>query len=204
MKKLNLAACAAFVAGIIFMSCGNNAQNDSKEAADSLNEARTEQSSMPDSMNEGAANTAVAANEEDSKFAVEAADAGLTEVELGKLAQSKAAEQQVKDYGSMMVNDHAKANEALKALAQRKNITLPAVPGKDNQKIIDDMAKKTGKEFDKAYVDNMVKDHKKVVQLFEDGMTKVQDQDLKQFITNTLPTLKGHLEHIENIQKGRK
>lgn len=201
MKKINLLAVTALVSGTMFMACGNNPQNDSKEAADSINEAKVEQTqSEPAST----AATATAVSEEDAKFAVAAADGGMMEVELGKLAQSKATAQQVKDFGAMMVDDHSKANEALMALAQKKNITLPAVTGKDNQKMIDDMAKKNGKDFDKAYVDGMVKDHKKDINLFEDALNKVQDPDIKQFITTTLPTLKKHLGHIESIEKNGK
>ena len=201
MKKINLLAMTAIVSGTMFMACGNNPQNDSKEAADSINEAKVEQTQ---SEPENTATTGTAVSEEDAKFAVAAADGGMMEVELGKLAQTKAVGQQVKDFGAMMVDDHVKANEALMALAQKKNITLPAVIGKDNQQIIDDMAKKTGKDFDKAYVKAMVKDHKKDIELFEDALNKVQDVDIKQFITATLPTLKKHMGHIETLDKNSK
>lgn len=201
MKKINLLAMTAIVSGTMFMACGNNPQNDSKEAADSINEAKVEQTQ---SEPENTATTGTAVSEEDAKFAVAAADGGMMEVELGKLAQTKAVGQQVKDFGAMMVDDHAKANEALMALAQKKNITLPAVIGKDNQQMIDDMAKKTGKDFDKAYVKAMVKDHKKDIELFEDALNKVQDVDIKQFITATLPTLKKHMGHIETLDKNSK
>jgi putative membrane protein len=144
---------------------------------------------------------ASSASEDDSKFAVAAASDGLAEVELGHLAEQKSADPKVKEFGSMMVTDHSKANDELSALAKSKNITLPPVPGEDEQKVKNDLAGKSGKDFDKAYIDEMVDDHHKDVKLFEDAKSTVKDPDLLTFIDKTLPVLKKHLQHVESIKK---
>ncbi|RYE27775.1 MAG: DUF4142 domain-containing protein, partial [Sphingobacteriaceae bacterium] len=94
-----------------------------------------------------------------------------------------------------------KANTKLMALAKQKNVTLPAAISNEEQKIADDLSKKSGKDFDKAYVEAMVKDHDKDVKLFTDASTDLKDADLKSFATTTLPTLKMHQTMIKAIDK---
>ena len=174
------------------MSCKGPSNNDSKAAADSMNQAKTDSGTMK---------VASSASEEDSKFAVAAASGGLAEVELGHLAEQKSTNPNVKQFGSMMVTDHSKANDELGALAKSKNITLPPVPGNDEQMVKSDLSGKSGKDFDKAYIDEMVNDHKKDVKLFEDARSTVKDPDLLTYIDKTLPVLKKHLQHVERIEK---
>jgi putative membrane protein len=181
---------AVMLIGVLSGSCGSSG-NDAVSQADSANEAKADTAAGQTMQN--------AAAEEDSRFAVEAANGGMTEVELGKLAQEKASDTRVKEFGTMMVQDHSKANEELKALAAQKNITLPATPGDEQQKRIADMAAMSGRDFDKAYIKEMVKDHEKDVKLFEEAQKNVKDADMLQFIERTLPTLRAHLDHIKQL-----
>lgn len=139
--------------------------------------------------------------EEDSKFAVDAANGGLAEVQLGKIAQDKGSSPKVKEFAKMMVADHTKANDELKKLAESKNITLPTAAGEEMQKATADISAKNGNDFDKAYIAQMVKDHEKTVKLFEDGQKNVKDAEMKAFIGKTLPVLKTHLDHVKNLDK---
>lgn len=178
--------------------CGGSNSNESTtttELADSTNEA------MADSAKDSGTVAAVA--EEDSKFAVDAANGGMTEVQLSKIAEEKATDAKVKEFAKMMIADHSKANDELKSLATNKNITLPAAPDADMQKAIADVSGKSGSDFDKAYVAQMVKDHEKTVKLFEDGQKDVKDAELKAFIDKTLPAIKAHLEHAKNLKKSK-
>lgn len=124
----------------------------------------------------------------------------MMEVELGKMAADKGKNQQVKDFGNMMVTDHSKANDNLKDIASKKNIDVPASLTEDQRKDVDKLSKKSGSDFDKAYVDMMVDDHKKDVNAFKKASDKLTDNDLKTFATNTLPTLQKHLDAIQNIK----
>jgi putative membrane protein len=191
MKKLSLMMMFVLTAWM-FQACNNAGKTDSKENADSAN-------TVKDTSTSGT--TGIAVDKGDAKFAVDAANGGLTEVAAAKIAEQKATNPKVKGFADMMVTDHGKANEALIAIAKTKNITLPAAPSADKQGELDELSKKSASDFDKVYVDAMVDGHKKAIALFEDAAKNCKDADLKAFAAKTLPTIKGHLVAIEAIQR---
>ncbi|PYS99991.1 MAG: DUF4142 domain-containing protein [Acidobacteria bacterium] len=132
-------------------------------------------------------------------FLTEAASGGLAEVELGKIASSKAQNAEVKKFAEMMVTDHSKANDELKTLAAKKSITLPAAPMAKHESVIQKLQAMSGADFDKAYVDDMLEDHEKDVAEFEKQSQSNPDADVKAFAAKTLPTLKKHLDAIKAI-----
>jgi len=172
-----------------FQACNENKRNsdDSVENANDANDLKEQAGSGE--------------KDDENDFAVKAANGGMFEMELAKMAQEKAASKDVKEFAAMMLTDHMAASEELKAIAAKKNITLPTTLGKDEQEDVDEMAKLTGAEFDKKYVDAMVEDHEKDVKLFQEASIAGQDPDLKQFAGKTLPTLQKHLERITTIDK---
>ena len=133
---------------------------------------------------------------------MKAATGGMMEVELGRMAQEKAQRAEVKAYGAMMVADHSKANDELKALAATNNITLPTTLGEDEQEHVNELAKLSGADFDKKYVSMMVDDHKEDIDLFkkaaEDNET---NPAVKSFAAKTLPVLQKHSDRINQIDK---
>src|SRR3954467_9045230 len=139
----------------------------------------------------------------DLKFIRNATEGGEMEVALGKVAAEKASNADVKQFGLHMVDDHSKANEQLAALCQSKGVDLsqdkPKIE-KNVQKKVDKLSKKSGDEFDKDYVSDMVDDHEKDVKEFEKAAETLKDQDLKTWAAKTLPTLQGHLSMIKEIQ----
>jgi putative membrane protein len=193
MKKLSSILMIA-TAGLMFQACHSNTK-DSTAAADSVNKVK-------DTTTTGATGIAVVAD--DAKFAVDAANGGMTEIQLSQLATTKAVNADVKKFADMMVMDHTKAGDQLKGIAKTKNITLPDSVNADSKKAIADLSKKSGADFDKAYVDKMVSDHKATVDLFEKASKNVKDVDLKAFADNTLPTIKGHLDNINKIKSSLK
>ncbi len=180
--------------GLLFQAC-NNTKKDSTGAADSVN-------AVKDTTTTGL--TGIAVDKDDAKFAVDAANGGMTEIALSKLAAEKTANSKIKDFANMMVMDHSKAGDELKAIAIKKNITLPDSLNADSKKVVEDMRKKAGDDFDKAYVSKMKADHKATVDMFEDGAKKIKDPDLNAFVVKTLPTIKGHLAAINTISDGMK
>ena len=110
--------------------------------------------------------------QEDVDFVREAALGGMMEVQLGKTAQDKAVKPQVKEFGRHMQTDHSKANDELKKLAAKKGIKLPtALEGKPKANF-DKLAKLKGDEFDRDYINDMVADHKQVIEKFQQRLTK--------------------------------
>jgi len=136
----------------------------------------------------------------DFKFAVDAAQGGMSEVQLGELAKQKATNPQVKTFAEKMVTDHNKANDELKQIISRKGAVLPATLSRKENSTLDDLQKATGQDFDKKYVEHMVKDHKKDVKDFQDATQNLTDPDLRAFAQKTLPTLQDHLRQIEQIE----
>ncbi|HEV7517175.1 MAG TPA: DUF4142 domain-containing protein [Thermoanaerobaculia bacterium] len=135
----------------------------------------------------------------DKKFMMNAAQGGMEEVEMGKLAAANATNADVKAFGQKMVDDHSKANDQLKQLAQTKGVTLPADMTKAQHGDMDKLSKMTGDAFDHAYVKMMVKDHKKDVAEFAKESKSAKDADLKSWAGTTLPTLEDHLKMIQDL-----
>jgi len=135
----------------------------------------------------------------DHKFVMEAAVGGMEEVQLGQLAAQKAMDPEVKNFGQHMVDDHSKANTQLMQLASQKGLTPPTTLPADKQKDMDKLNSLSGAAFDKAYIDMMVKDHKKDVAEFQKQAKNGKDADLKSFAATTLPTLQNHLKMVQDI-----
>ena len=184
MKKLQFFTVMSLLA-VWTAACNNpnrRAADDSVEQAQDVND------------------TTAMVNEKDADFAVKAADAGIAEIERGKLAEEKASDPRIKEFARKMVSDHQKANDELMTLAARLNITLPPVAGEEHVDKQRELRETMGTEFDKDFIDLMVKDHHKVVSLFEDASNDVRNADLQSFAAKTLPTLKRHQEEAKAIQ----
>jgi putative membrane protein len=130
----------------------------------------------------------------DETFVTKAASGGMAEVELGRLAVDKASSDAVKKFGQRMVDDHSKANDELKALAQSKNVTLPAEIGPQDKALRDRLAKLSGAAFDQAYMKAMVSDHVQDVNEFRVESKSGKDPEVKAWAAKTLPTLEDHLK----------
>lgn len=147
---------------------------------------------------------ALAKGSPDQKFMERAAKGGMAEVAMGQMAAKKATNADVKAFGQQMVKDHTKANKELMNLAAKLGVSLPKAMETKASTAMSKMMKMGGKDFDKAYVDDMVDDHKKDVAEFEKEAKDGKDAQVKAWAAATLPTLKHHLEMIQAIQKKMK
>jgi putative membrane protein len=137
----------------------------------------------------------------DQMFVTKAAKGGLAEVQLGQLAAEKASSDEVKKFGQRMVTDHGKANDELKSLAQSKNITLPTDVDPKDKATHDRLAKLSGAAFDRAYMQNMLTDHRKDVNEFKRESTSGKDPEVKAWASKTLPTLEEHLKMAQDATR---
>lgn len=177
---------------VVVLAC-NNEGKDSVEKADSANEAKQDAAL--------ANPRAITTDEESTAFLVKAAAHGMAEVQMGELAQQKALSPQVKNFGAMMKKDHGATNETIAVLASQRNVTLPSAAGDIHKKDINDLNKKTGIDFDKAYMKTMIRAHNEGIDFFEQAAANVNDAAIKIFIDNTLPRLRNHLDSAKAIQK---
>ena len=136
----------------------------------------------------------------DTTFAVKAAQGGLAEVKLGQLAAEKGSSPDVKAFGQQMVDDHTKANDQLKSVAQAERMTLPSEMNPKQQALYAKLQNSSASEFDHTYVKAMVKDHEEDVKDFEKEANSGSDPQIKDFAAKTLPVLQGHLDKIKGIQ----
>jgi putative membrane protein len=171
------------------MSLGAAAQSSDKAAGSSQDSSKSASSASGSSQLSAA----------DQTFVKKAAQGGMAEVELGKLATQKASSEDVKKFGQRMVDDHTKANDQLKQIAGNKGVTLPTGLDSKDQALKDRLSKLDGEKFDQAYMKNMVRDHTKDVSEFRKESTSGKDSDLKSFASQTLPTLEDHLKEAKNI-----
>ena len=190
MKKLVL--LAAIVPAILAISaCKINDKDNSEVKTDSLNTTTDTTTKL-----------SISVEKADSQFTVDAAGSSIAEVALGKLAQQKAIDRRIKNFGTMMIKNHSKLKDSITALAAIKKIAIPAVVDANVQKELADLAKKAGNDFDKAYIKYMIDNHKKDISTFEAATKKCQDPDIKAFAVKTLPTLRTHLDAINAIKEG--
>lgn len=134
----------------------------------------------------------------DTTFVRKAAEGGMAEVKLGQLALEKASSKVVKEFGERMVKDHSKAGDDLKEVASKKGITLRDSLNATDKALYDRLSKLSGDDFDKAYMQAMIKDHEEDVAEFRRESQSAKDPDIRQFTSKTLPTLEEHLRLARN------
>jgi putative membrane protein len=197
MKKLITGASCVYLLMCMLSSCGGS--GDSKDTAkDSVVRNDSVAALKPDSS--GSANRMKKRVDNDaSEFASRAAEGGMMEVELGHLANERAVSQRVKDFGAMMVKDHKAANAELRSVVGSLDISLPSMVSGGDKKEMDKLNKKNGKDFEKAYMNLMLDDHRKDVTEFRRAADKCSEQSLRDFASKTLPVLEKHLDSAKAI-----
>lgn len=185
MKKF--ASTGLMVAALLFGTVACNQKEGAVEQAQDLNEQASENTPLEERTDDVA------------DFMTEAASSGMLEVQAGELAQSTSQNQEVKSFGQMMVTDHTKANDELKALARQKSIVMPDSMSERHMSMVDNLRNSTGAEFDQNFADLMVTSHEEAVNLFEEAAQNVEDPDVKAFASKTLPTLQQHLDKARQL-----
>lgn len=206
MKATTIFSSIAVCAMFSMFACQSPSSTDT--TADSTGAIRQEPDTRMDRDNN--MNTADSArgaqgmvDDKTHTFMNDAAEAGMAEVEIAKLAKDRALNPRVKNFAEMMIKDHTAANNDLMTVARGKNVTLPSTLGK-HQEHLEDLSKKNGAEFDKAYMKAMVNGHEDVVKEFEKCSQNGTDPDVKTFAAQKLPTLRMHLDSAKAINKALK
>lgn len=137
----------------------------------------------------------------DRTFMDKAAQADLAEVQLGQLAQQKAASQAVKDFGAKMVHDHSQNSSQLMMLASSQGVTLPTTMNAKDQALYNRLSGLSGAAFDRAYMQAMLKDHRMDISEFTHESGQVtHDPQLKSYVSMTLPVLHEHLQLAQQVE----
>ncbi len=128
----------------------------------------------------------------DHSFLKKAATLNLTEIQLGKMAEQRSSDPNIKKMGTNLVKDHEEANRNLERLAASKGVTLPSEPSLWERRSIRSLEKEQGDKFNKEFLSLNVKGHEKAVSLFEKEASRTQDPDIKAWAQKMIPALKGH------------
>jgi len=196
MKKWFFELAFGLSTVLLCVSCGDNSSKTESSTTDTLKSAQSATAKDTTS-----ASTQMGASNE---FASKATIGGMTEVEMGKLAQTNGGSAEVKDYGKMLETDHAAANADLASIAASENIKLPSAMDEDHSMHVKNMASKTGADFDKAFIPMMVEDHEKDIAEFKQAAASNSNQKIKDFASKALPTLQKHLDKAKVIKSKMK
>src|SRR3954468_5557491 len=192
MKLIKYTAAGVLsLSALVFTSCKDKAPDDTKEAAEQINDSNLNGKSA----------------EKNAQYAVDAYSSGLMEIEISKYAKEKSVDANVKSLAETMIEAHTKANAELKQIAAQKNVALAQDLSDDQKDKLNTLTKKEGADLDEYYAEKLVSDHKDAVDLFEKASEKEEDADFKNFFTTKLPEIRHHLEmskELENKVKSKK
>ncbi|HEX7007520.1 MAG TPA: DUF4142 domain-containing protein [Alphaproteobacteria bacterium] len=135
----------------------------------------------------------------DQSFIKTAIEGNLAEIAMGKLAQEKGKDDDVKELGRDLVEDHTKANEKAMKLAQTAGITAPTEPNAEQKKAHEELSKLSGDAFDRQFAQVMIKEHKQAIQAYTAAAEG--DGPVADYADEVLPDLRDHLEDAEEIAK---
>lgn len=137
----------------------------------------------------------------DQQFVDFAAQTDMLEAHLGQMAQDQAGSQAVKDYAQMLVTDHTNDYQKLQPEVEKMNLTFPKALDAEENKMIEPFEKLHGAAFDHLYVHTMIEGHTKAISIYEKESADAQNPDLKEYASETLPTLQKHLDGAKELMK---
>lgn len=183
MKSLVLAA------GIVFtlQACNQSSKDKEATGTTTVSGDTTVNAGGKDAVKNGN----VKLKPEEIAFIEKAAVGGMMEVELGNLTTQKTKNTIVKDFANRMITDHNGINKDLQNIATVFGLKLPGALPAIEQSHLTAMRQMQGNEYDENYVDMMVSDHSKTLDLFN-GAARFNNPELKEFALRTIPVLQAH------------
>jgi putative membrane protein len=200
--KWMMAGCVALLA-----ACGGGGGETASTNTSGLPETQTTGSaqSVQQTGTQAATTTAItggtvsSASPEEKEFVSDAGMVGLAELQMANVALQKSENPDVQAYARRMVTDHTASNQQLAQLATMKGLVLPAELAGEHQSGLQHLQGLSAAEFDRAYMQHMVSDHQKALQLFQKASSQAQDAEIKAFATKTLPILQQHLQLAQQL-----
>jgi putative membrane protein len=135
----------------------------------------------------------------DKDFARQVSASGMAAVNLSELAVRFADSPAVRQFAQRMIADHRRAGQEITQMANRRSIKLPATMDDEHQKLFHKLQKLSGAEFDRTYLEAIVKDHEKEVKLFEKESKDGDDEAMKKWAGQLTPIFKRHLEAARKL-----
>ena len=125
--------------------------------------------------------------------------ANMAEITVSEFAAKNASDEKVKDFANQLVKDHQKIGAKLMELAKVENVAVSPTIEKDSKQKLEKISSLKGKDFDLAYVQEMITDHEKAIDLLETA-SKSTNKDVQTCAKEALPDVKKHLEEARDLQ----
>lgn len=190
MKKVYLISKTILASGILIMSLGSckneTKQEDPKEVAEDQNEAKFD---------------SIESKENDSDFLIDATEINLTEIEMGKLAEQKSTNVEIKKLGKMLVEEHMASNSEIKTMAASKNYSIPTSITKDGLEEFNQLKEKTGVDFDKKFVNEIIDHHQKAIDEYSKAAERAADPEVKAWASKNVSSLTAHIQHAKMLKQ---
>lgn len=144
-------------------------------------------------------------SESDEKMMRQLSQSHLSEIALGKLAKDKAQSEEVKSFAQKMVDDHTRALDDLKQLAQSKGVTLPTEADKQHKAVEKKLTALSGEKFDRQYMQHEeTRAHRESHKLLERASNRAEDADLKKYASKVIGTVESHQQMAHDTSKNLK
>lgn len=140
----------------------------------------------------------------DASFLKDAEESGLFEIQAGKIALQKAQDEQSRTFAQKMIDEHAKANQDVEALAAQKGLKLPTSPSLAQKAKLTTLEHWAKSGFDHHYAEDQLSEHKSDVKAFTKASTEAKDADVKALAAKTLPTLQQHEQMAQQLADATK
>lgn len=136
--------------------------------------------------------SAVDFSQEDAAFIRETLQSGMTEIKMGELARQN-AQDQLKDFGQRLIDDHTRANDELARLAAIRGLDAPSQMGVKGTEAFQHLSRLGGAEFDRACARQAVDAHVQAIKSFRLRIERTRDAELKAFAQKTLQLFEDDL-----------
>jgi putative membrane protein len=138
----------------------------------------------------------------DQQLIQDLAQANMAEIESARMALGKSQNDEVRKFAQQMIDDHTRALEEVRQLAQSKGITLPSALERNDKRMADKLSTQSGDAFDRAYLDKAgVAEHKKTHAMLHKAQPRIKDADLKALVARTMPLVDQHLSAVQQLHK---
>lgn len=136
----------------------------------------------------------------ESDFMVKATQAHLAEIDMARLAKLQSKNERLKSYAGMVLHDHTDALADVTKLMKEKNVPEPKTFAAETKQDIARMSRLEGSEFDREFVNMMVSDHQKALELFRNTSASAHDTGVQDYADNMIPKLEKHLQKAQELQ----
>lgn len=123
----------------------------------------------------------------------------LAEIEAGKMAADKAEDPKVKEFAQTMVDGHGKFLDELRRIAAAKGVQLPEKAGMREQAEMLKLRTVSGKDFDRRFMTQMVRNHEDAVRETGEIAEKAQDPELRRLVEQANANVKQHLQAAQGL-----